>query len=172
MKNKISAVLILLLLSSCEIYDGYEKNQDIQAFLNLKLNHWLKEEDRIIQKYSSLIVGETFSSEEMLKNIETFLLPYTLRLRDEIAEEKIENEPLKKIQSYFIAKLDILLEGFSLIADGLKEKDKETFFEMIFKGRDKIKEIIAYNNKIKEIVDFLMEKYFIKSKKEGKENGS
>lgn len=152
---------ISLILGGCDIYRAFKENREIVQFLNQHLNSWQEDENQISKKFNSLIEGERFDSKALWDELEQALLPAALALREEVTAVKTEKAPLKTLQQLFISKLDVMLEGFDMLREGLKKKDNEESSDLIYQGRLKLKEVERYNRQIEEVVRKLIKEYYI-----------
>lgn len=152
---------ISLILSGCDIYRAFKENREMVQFLNRHLNSWQEEESQIAKKYNLLIEGERFDSKALWDELEQTLLPAALALRNEVTEVKTEKAVLESLRQLFIAKLDVMLEGFDMLREGLKKKDNEESSDLIYQGRLKLKEVERYNRQIEEAVLELIKTYYI-----------
>lgn len=150
----------LFFLSSCDVYRAFKENKEVVAFLNESLNPWLLEEFIFLEQYNLLLEGEQFSSENLWDELEKNLLPSCLQLREKIEKTLLEKKDFQYIQKLFLDKLDVMLEGFGLLREGLKKND-DASLEMVYQGRDKLKEVSKYNYLIDLEVSRLKKEFFI-----------
>ena len=77
----------------------------------------------------------------------------------------LEKKDFQYIQKLFLDKLDIMLDEFGLLREGLKKKD-DASLEMVYQGRDKLKAISKYNYLIDLEVSRLKKEFFIEEIKD------
>lgn len=158
-------LLFSLFGGGCEFYKAFKENREIADFLNGSLNVWVSEESRLLSQYNRLIAGEKFSSEILWHELDRNLIPKALALREEISRKPLEKKNLEKIRRMFLEKMDLFLEGFDLIREGLKKNEREDFLDMVFQGRDKLQQADRISQKIEEEIHRLMEEYYIRTAK-------
>jgi hypothetical protein len=111
----------------------------------------------------------------MWKELNEHLIPAALRLREKIAKTEAGQSDLLSLKRKFVREegkpqglMDLMLEGFDLIREGLKKKKDEKSYELIYRGRDKLREAARYHRAIEQEVRELLEKYYIRMKKREK----
>lgn len=163
---KVWLILIVLLpISACDFFLAFRENQEVVDFLNRSVNVWQAEEKLIFDQFNHLIAGEEFSSRIMWDELEKNLIPMALRLREEVNKAEPQKEKLLKIKRLFLEKLDLLLEGFDLLREGLKKEQDKDSIKIIYQGRDKLKDVYRYNERIENEVAGLKKEYYIQDEK-------
>ncbi|HOJ49427.1 MAG TPA: hypothetical protein PKW55_01295 [Spirochaetota bacterium] len=159
-KSKLILVM-LIFITSCDIYRVFKENKIIIEFLNNDFYNWSIEENNIINEYNKLITGENFKSEILWMKLNSYILPKTIELRETINSYSSKNKEIEELRNISLEKIDILIEGFDMIKKGFENK-KNPDLNIIYKGRDRINIFNQYNKKINEKVQKIIKDYYIK----------
>ena len=164
----IFLISLFLLASGCEFYRVFEENKSVNDFLNGHFKQWVVDESIIHAEFNQLIAGEQFDAVNLYNELDKKLIPFVLRLRESISKAKLGKKSLISIQNLFIDKMDLMLEGFDMIKEGLSsESEEEDKSDLLYRGRDKLKEVNQINLEIDSQVQELLKEYYIRIKMEG-----
>lgn len=125
MKKIVSLIVMLtLLVLGCTS----SVKTELLDYVNYKLPSVSKLEEEALSKYENMISNTSLSYDEMYSLIEKDIIPKYKEFINELDKINLETKEMKEIHNIYIKGSKTQLEAFTLISNGLLNKDN-TFID-------------------------------------------
>lgn len=127
--KKLNFLILLILIIFISTGCTNSVKSELFDYVNVLLPSVSDLEDNALSKYENMIKDANSSSEEMHNILETEVIPLYKEFIDKLEKIDLKTEEVRKIHSIYIEGAQKQLNAFTLISEGLKNKDNSAIDE-------------------------------------------
>ncbi|WP_425446145.1 hypothetical protein [Dethiothermospora halolimnae] len=140
---------VILLISGC----SSPVKDDLLNYFNSQLPPIMELEEKAIEEYSSIISKEDYKYETLYNSLVKTIIPNYKDFVENLEKIAVETEEVESLNEMYTKGANMQLEAFTLLKEGIKEKNKEKTNksnELFKEGR---KHITKFKKRMVEMAD-------------------